>query len=114
MPIIRRIGGQRSTPERSPVDSCTPALREAQAESTGKRQQSTHRSEDTTCSSPNSLQLIGAYAGSKAIQCLIDIPEDQSPLRPPNRASPGSTSIMYPTMCSKRASAQFWEDPLQA
>ncbi|CAM2105833.1 unnamed protein product [Caretta caretta] len=43
----RRIGGQRLTPECSPIDSCTPAPREAQAESTGERQQSTHRSEDT-------------------------------------------------------------------
>ncbi|EMP38791.1 Proteoglycan 4 [Chelonia mydas] len=36
------------TPKRSPVDSCTPAPREAQAESMGERQQSTPRSEDTT------------------------------------------------------------------
>ncbi|EMP33363.1 hypothetical protein UY3_09522 [Chelonia mydas] len=36
------------TPERSPVDSCTPALQEAQAELTGERQQLTHRGEDTT------------------------------------------------------------------
>ncbi|EMP28565.1 Transcription factor 7-like 1 [Chelonia mydas] len=38
----------KSTPERSPVDSCTHPLREAQAESMGERQQSTHRGEDTT------------------------------------------------------------------
>ncbi|EMP37421.1 Heme-binding protein 2 [Chelonia mydas] len=35
---------------RSPIDSCTPLLREAQAELTGEQQKSTHRSEDTTAS----------------------------------------------------------------
>ncbi|EMP35149.1 hypothetical protein UY3_07686 [Chelonia mydas] len=59
-----RIGGQRSMqrgsiyrvwsrydksiPECSPIDSCTPPLREAQAELTGEWQQLTHLSEDTT------------------------------------------------------------------
>ncbi|EMP29718.1 Protein VAC14 like protein [Chelonia mydas] len=37
----------KSTPERFPVDSSTPPLREAQAASTGERQQSTNLSEDT-------------------------------------------------------------------
>ncbi|EMP35051.1 hypothetical protein UY3_07781 [Chelonia mydas] len=40
----------KSTPERSPVNSCTPARREAQAELTGERQRSTHCSEDSTVS----------------------------------------------------------------
>ncbi|EMP26241.1 hypothetical protein UY3_16664 [Chelonia mydas] len=35
-------------PKHSPVDSCTPAPQEAQAESTGERQQLTHRCEDAT------------------------------------------------------------------
>ncbi|CAM2115740.1 unnamed protein product [Caretta caretta] len=62
----RRIGGQqsiqrgsiycvysrhdKSTPERSPIDSCSPVLRELQAESKGEQQQSTHRGGDTTVS----------------------------------------------------------------
>ncbi|EMP30768.1 hypothetical protein UY3_12104 [Chelonia mydas] len=37
-------------PKRSPVDFCTPAPREAQAELTWERQQSTHHSEGTTVS----------------------------------------------------------------
>ncbi|EMP38078.1 Connector enhancer of kinase suppressor of ras 3 [Chelonia mydas] len=43
-------------PERSPVDSCTPPPREAQAESTGERQQSTHRGEDTMAESTGERQ----------------------------------------------------------
>ncbi|EMP34990.1 hypothetical protein UY3_07853 [Chelonia mydas] len=38
------------TPQRSPIDSCTPALREAQAESMWEPQQSTHHGEDTMVS----------------------------------------------------------------
>ncbi|EMP35784.1 Melanocortin receptor 3 [Chelonia mydas] len=41
---------QHTPPELSPIDSCTPAPREAQAESTGEQQESTHRGEDTTVS----------------------------------------------------------------
>ncbi|EMP35386.1 TBC1 domain family member 8B [Chelonia mydas] len=47
-----RIGEQRLklTPERSPIDSCTLPPQEAQVESTGKQQQSTHHDEDITVS----------------------------------------------------------------
>ncbi|XP_073218639.1 protein-lysine N-methyltransferase EEF2KMT isoform X2 [Lepidochelys kempii] len=38
----------RPPPQHSPVDSCTPAPREAQTELTGEQQQLTHRGEDTT------------------------------------------------------------------
>ncbi|CAM2111190.1 unnamed protein product [Caretta caretta] len=44
------ISGQQSVSEHSPIGSCTPVLREAQAESTEERQQSTHCGGDTTVS----------------------------------------------------------------
>ncbi|EMP34194.1 Potassium voltage-gated channel subfamily KQT member 5 [Chelonia mydas] len=40
----------KSTPEHSAVDSCTPLAQEVQGESTGEQQQLTHRSEDTAVS----------------------------------------------------------------
>ncbi|EMP32163.1 hypothetical protein UY3_10690 [Chelonia mydas] len=46
--IVSSLDVIKSTPERLPVDSCTPALLTAQAESKGERQQLTHRGEDTT------------------------------------------------------------------
>ncbi|EMP34497.1 Angiopoietin-related protein 1 [Chelonia mydas] len=47
MAISGRVRRDKSTPKHSPVDPCTPPLREVQAESTGERQPSIHRSEDT-------------------------------------------------------------------
>ncbi|EMP34434.1 hypothetical protein UY3_08410 [Chelonia mydas] len=46
-PVDAQTRRYKSTPEHSPIDSCTPPAQEVQAESTGERQQSTHRSEVT-------------------------------------------------------------------
>ncbi|EMP29902.1 hypothetical protein UY3_13002 [Chelonia mydas] len=60
---IYRIWSRRdkSTAEHSPVDSGTPPGQEAQAESTGKRQPSTFRSEDTACKFRNILKQFWSF-----------------------------------------------------
>ncbi|EMP32600.1 Solute carrier family 13 member 1 [Chelonia mydas] len=65
----------KSTPERSPVDSCTPALQEAQAESTGEWQQSTHGGEDTTAEAihVNPLYILIPTTLCTSFACLLPV-----------------------------------------
>ncbi|EMP35102.1 Cell division cycle-associated protein 7 [Chelonia mydas] len=65
--IVMQSRRDKSTPERSPIDSCTPAPQETQVESTGERQQSTHHGEDTTQADLSGKKNFIAFRNMKLI-----------------------------------------------
>ncbi|EMP35006.1 hypothetical protein UY3_07814 [Chelonia mydas] len=73
-------GHPRPAPEHSPINSGTPLEREAQAKSTGERQQSTHRSEDTARHHHVMESWLQPYGFLREVQTTIQNPFDEDNL----------------------------------